>query len=79
MMTHVPMNDDALAISMFWAGALMVFAPLVFAGIVLAVWWHQRRHAPAAEGPRPESVADTPSATGAVGDDAAGPRDGDPR
>ena len=42
------MHDDTLSLGMFWAGALMVFAPLVFAGIVLAVWWRQRRRAPAA-------------------------------
>jgi hypothetical protein len=36
------MNDDALSLSMFWAGALMVFTPIVAAGAVLAVWWRQR-------------------------------------
>lgn len=36
------MNDDVLSLSMFWAGALMVFTPLIFAGIVLTVWWRQR-------------------------------------
>jgi hypothetical protein len=36
-------HDDALSLSMFWAGALMVFAPIIFAGIVLGVWWYQRR------------------------------------
>jgi hypothetical protein len=41
---NVPMaNDDALSLSMFWAGLLMVFAPILFAGIVLGVWWYQRR------------------------------------
>lgn len=36
-------GDDALSLSMFWAGALMVFAPLIFAAVVLGVWWWQRR------------------------------------
>ena len=45
-----PGHDDALSSSMFWAGALMVFAPIVFASIVLGVWWWQRRHAPPVDG-----------------------------
>jgi membrane protein implicated in regulation of membrane protease activity len=44
-------HDDALSLSMFWAGALMVFAPIVFASIVLGVWWYQRRHAPTEDDP----------------------------
>jgi hypothetical protein len=36
-------NHDALSASMFWAGALMVFTPLVTAAIVIGVIWHQRR------------------------------------
>jgi hypothetical protein len=44
-------HDDALSLSMFWAGALMVFAPIIFASIVLGVWWFQRRRAPAADDP----------------------------
>jgi hypothetical protein len=36
------MNDDMLSLSMFWAGALMVFAPLIGATVVLGVWWRQR-------------------------------------
>ena len=39
-------HDDALSLSMFWAGLLMVFAPIIFASIVLGVWWFQRRRAP---------------------------------
>ena len=38
-------GDDALSLSMFWAGALMVFTPLIFASVVLGVWWRQRRRA----------------------------------
>ena len=36
------MNDDLLSLSMFWAGLLMVFTPLVCAAVVLGVWWRQR-------------------------------------
>ena len=39
------MNHDALEAGMFWAGALMAFTPLVFAGVVIGVWWFQRRKA----------------------------------
>ncbi|MFL5574820.1 MAG: hypothetical protein ACJ79S_02475 [Gemmatimonadaceae bacterium] len=35
-------SDDALSLSMFWAGALMVFTPLLGAAAVLGVWWRQR-------------------------------------
>ena len=42
---HEMMNDDALSLSMFWAGALMVFTPLVAAGAVIGVWWRQRTKA----------------------------------
>jgi hypothetical protein len=39
------MEHDVLSVSMFWAGALMAFAPLLFIGAVLGVWWRQRgRH-----------------------------------
>lgn len=37
------MNHDGLETGMFWAGALMALAPLIFAAIVLGVWWHQRK------------------------------------
>jgi hypothetical protein len=37
------MNHDALEAGMFWAGALMALTPLVFAGVVIGVWWFQRR------------------------------------
>lgn len=35
-------HDDALSLGMFWAGALMVFTPIICATIVLAVWWRHR-------------------------------------
>jgi hypothetical protein len=44
-------GDAALSLGMFWAGALMVFAPLIFAAIVLGVWWRQRRRSQAAPPP----------------------------
>ncbi len=37
------MNPDALSWSMFWVGALFVFTPMLFAGIILGVWWHGRK------------------------------------
>jgi Na+/H+-dicarboxylate symporter len=37
------MNHDALEAGMFWAGLLMALVPIVFAGIVLGVWWHGRK------------------------------------
>ncbi len=41
-MNHAMTGDDVLSLSMFWAGALMVFTPLIAAAIVLLVWWRQR-------------------------------------
>ena len=35
-------SDDMLSLSMFWAGLLMVFAPIVGAGTVLGLWWRWR-------------------------------------
>jgi hypothetical protein len=37
------MNHDALEAGMFWAGALMALTPLVFAAVVIGVWWFQRK------------------------------------
>ena len=39
------MNHDALEAGMFWAGALMALTPIVFAAVVIGVWWFQRRKA----------------------------------
>jgi hypothetical protein len=50
------MSDDPLSLSMFWAGALMVFTPLVFAAIVLGVWWRQRSRSPAAAQPAADTA-----------------------
>ena len=41
-MMHSMDGDDLLSLSMFWAGALMVFTPLIGAAAVLGVWWRQR-------------------------------------
>lgn len=49
------MSDDVLSLSMFWAGALMVFTPLIAAAIVIVVW--RRGQAKAA---RPNESADAP-------------------
>jgi len=35
-------SDDALSMAMFLAGALMVFTPLVTAGVVVFVLWRKR-------------------------------------
>jgi hypothetical protein len=40
-MMHPMTSDDALSLSMFWAGALMVFTPLLCAAVVLGFWWRQ--------------------------------------
>jgi prepilin signal peptidase PulO-like enzyme (type II secretory pathway) len=48
-------NHDALEQGMFWAGALMAFVPIIFAGVVLSVWWYQRKKA----AKRPQTPADT--------------------
>jgi hypothetical protein len=60
MMDPGMMNDDMLSLSMFWAGALMVFAPLIGAAVVLGVWWRQRVRARGRQadhhGPRPDGA-----------------------
>jgi hypothetical protein len=35
-------HDDALSLSMFWTGAMMVFTPLIIAAVVIAFIWRQR-------------------------------------
>jgi hypothetical protein len=37
------MNDDAMSLAMFWTGALMVFAPIIAASVVIGVWWYAKR------------------------------------
>jgi uncharacterized membrane protein len=38
MMLHPDMSDDVLSLSMFWAGLMMVFTPLIAAAIVIFIW-----------------------------------------
>jgi hypothetical protein len=45
-MMHPMMDDDVLSLSMFWAGLLMVFTPIIGASAVLLVWWRQRKRVP---------------------------------
>jgi hypothetical protein len=35
-------HDDALSLSMFWTGAMMVFTPLIIAAVLIAFVWRQR-------------------------------------
>ncbi len=37
MMLH-PDMDDVLSLSMFWAGLMMVFTPLIAAAVVIIIW-----------------------------------------
>jgi len=39
------MNHDALEAGMFWAGALMALAPIIFGAVVIGVWWVQKKKA----------------------------------
>ena len=39
------MSDDVLSLSMFWAGLMMVFTPLIAASIVIVVWRRGRAKA----------------------------------
>ena len=43
MMLHPDMNDDVLSLSMFWAGLMMVFTPLIAAAVVIIVWRRGQR------------------------------------
>jgi uncharacterized membrane protein len=38
MIPHPDMGDDVLSLSMFWAGLMMVFTPLIGAAAVILVW-----------------------------------------
>lgn len=59
-----PTGHDALSVSMFWAGALMVFAPLAYVGIVVFVWrrWRRRMDRDAGQ-PSASDSAQAPGAT----------------
>jgi uncharacterized membrane protein len=45
------MNDDVLSLSMFWAGLMMVFTPLIAAAAVIIVWRRGRAKALAVSSP----------------------------
>ena len=53
MLLHDMTSDDALSLSMFWAGALMVFTPLICAAAVLTVWWRTRKRDASPDVPDP--------------------------
>lgn len=55
MILQPDMNDDVLSLSMFWAGLLMVFTPLISAGAVILVW--RRGKAKAAAAPNDSTKA----------------------
>jgi len=38
MILQPDMSDDVLSLSMFWAGLMMVFTPLIAAGAVIVIW-----------------------------------------
>jgi hypothetical protein len=40
-MSHDAMQ--AMEQGMFWVGAMFVFMPILFASIVIGVWWYQRK------------------------------------
>ncbi len=42
-----PDMDDVLSLSMFWAGLMMVFTPLIAAGAVILVWRRGQKKAAA--------------------------------
>lgn len=54
------MHDDMLSLAMFWAGALMAFAPLLIAAIVVVVIRRQRRARARQAAKGPESADSTP-------------------
>ena len=42
-MSHDAMQ--AMEQGMFWVGAMFVFMPILFASVVIGVWWYQRKKA----------------------------------
>jgi uncharacterized membrane protein len=47
MILHPDMSDDVLSLSMFWAGLMMVFTPLIAAAVVIFIWRRGLRKAAA--------------------------------
>ena len=60
------MEHDVLSVSMFWAGALMAFAPLAFAGIVLVGWRRWLRSADGRRAIASQSTSDDTQARGST-------------
>ncbi len=56
-------HDDALSLSMFWTGALMVFTPLITASVVIFFVWRQRRKEAQAGGGYPRRAPEQPRGT----------------
>ena len=50
LLQSTAMNDDAVSVAMFLAGLLMVFTPIVSAGLVIGIWYHQKKKAEKASG-----------------------------
>ena len=59
MILHPDMSDDVLSLSMFWAGLMMVFTPIIAAGAVILVWRRGQARAKAANA-SPDESATTP-------------------
>ena len=47
MILQPDMSDDMLSLSMFWAGALMVFTPIISAAVVILIWRRGQKKASA--------------------------------
>jgi len=52
MILHPDMNDDVLSLSMFWAGLMMVFTPLIAAAAVIIVWRRGQKKAASPNDPK---------------------------
>lgn len=37
------MDMDAVSGAMFWVGAMFVLTPMLFAGVILGIWWYTRK------------------------------------
>jgi H+/gluconate symporter-like permease len=53
------LQHDTLDQTMFWTGAMFAFTPVIFAGIVLAVWWRGRKRQIAEERARRQAEEGT--------------------
>ena len=57
MILQPDMSDDVLSLSMFWAGLMMVFTPLIAAAVVIVIWRRGLRKSPGA----PNETTRTPT------------------